>query len=323
MADKRVLDCVASMALTSERECAPKPAGQGRRVISAPTTRAAIQTFVLPGDAVFPESIGVDQRTGDAYVGSLADGTVYRLTAGTSVVEEWSPAGAGGRGSVAGVKVDRRGRLWTAGGYDGTLWVYDLDSRERLARFDIAHSPSCVNDIAFGPDDTAYVTDSFLPWLLRVAPGLDGIEPWVDLEAQGVPWPPELNFNGIVVTPDASHVVACQTNLGRYWRISLKSGVVSEVPLDGGPLPHSDGLAIRDETLYAAINAHNRLAVIALEPDGRAGRVTTSITSDAFRFPTAIAVTDTRLLVVNAQLDRMAATPQLPFTVVAVEAAAR
>lgn len=37
----------------------------------------------------------------------------------------WSAAGQDGRSSVAGVKVDRRRRLWAAGGYEGTLAVYD------------------------------------------------------------------------------------------------------------------------------------------------------------------------------------------------------
>jgi len=35
-------------------------------------------SYELPGKAVFPESIGVDGATGDAYVGSLADGSLYR-----------------------------------------------------------------------------------------------------------------------------------------------------------------------------------------------------------------------------------------------------
>jgi hypothetical protein len=41
------------------------------------TTAAAVETFSLPGEAVFPESIGLDSATGQAYVGSLADGTLY------------------------------------------------------------------------------------------------------------------------------------------------------------------------------------------------------------------------------------------------------
>lgn len=47
--------------------------------------------------------------------------------------------------------------------------------------------------------------------------------------------------------------------------------------------------------------------------------VRTRLRSDAFALPTAIAVKDDRLLVVNGQLDRMGGTPRLPFTVLAIE----
>jgi Cu-Zn family superoxide dismutase len=97
---------------------------------------AAVQTFELPGDAVFPESVGIDPASGDAYVGSLADGALYRLTS-AGEVELWSRAGEDGRGSVAGVKVDGSRRLWAAGGYEGTLHVYELASRALIARLDV------------------------------------------------------------------------------------------------------------------------------------------------------------------------------------------
>ena len=181
---------------------------------------AAIQSFELPGNAVFPESVGVDPMTGDAYVGSLADGALYRL-AGGGRVELWSPAGADGRGSVAGVKVDGRGRLWAAGGYEGTLHVYELASRSLVARLDAGARPSCVNDIAFAQSGEAYVTDSLISLLFRAAGDPLVLEPWVDLAEQGVPWAQGLNLNGIALTPDRAHLVACQTNLGRFWRIAL------------------------------------------------------------------------------------------------------
>src|SRR5215469_11539023 len=58
-------------------------------------------SYELPGKAVFPESIGVDGATGDAYVGSLADGSLYRLT-GAGKAQVWGAGGQDGRGSVAG-----------------------------------------------------------------------------------------------------------------------------------------------------------------------------------------------------------------------------
>jgi superoxide dismutase, Cu-Zn family len=286
--------------------------------VPAIKTAAAVQTFELPGDAVFPESVGVDPASGDAYVGSLADGALYRLTS-AGEVELWSPAEEDGRGSVAGVKVDSSGRLWAAGGYDGTLHVYDLASRELIARLDAGARPSCVNDIAFGPDGEAFVTDSLISLLFRVAGDPPALEPWVDLAEQGVPWAQGLNLNGIVLTPDGGHLVACQTNLGRFWQVTLGTREVKELALEGGPLEHCDGMALAGSTLYVAINARSLIAVVDLADDGASGSVRTMLESDAFAFPTAVATQSDRLLVVNGQLDRMGAEPRLPFTVVATE----
>lgn len=281
-------------------------------------TTAPVQEFELPGVAVFPESVGVDPASGDAYVGSLADGALYRL-ASHGVVELWSPPGADQRTSVAGVKVDASGRLWAAGGYEGTLHVYELASRALSARMDVGARPSCVNDIAFGPAGEAYVTDSLISLLFRATGHPLALEPWVDLAEQGVPWAEGLNFNGIVLAPDGEHLVVCQTNLGRFWRITLDTGRVTQVALDGGPLEHCDGMVLDGSTLYVAVNARNLIAVVDLADDGATGRVRTVLKSDAFAFPTAVAVSDQRLLVVNGQLDRMGATPRLPFTVVAID----
>jgi len=281
------------------------------------TVAPATDTFVLPGDAVFPESVAVDRETGDAYVGSLADGALYRL-ASDGRVELWSRAGEDGRSAVAGVKIDGQKRLWAAGGYDGTLWVYDLAGRRLLAGLDVGDRPSCVNDIAFGPSGEAYVTDSLISLLFRAEGEPPSLEPWVDLAEQGVPWSEGLNLNGIVLTPDRRHLVACQTNLGRFWRIALDSGDVQEVALDGGPLEHSDGLAISGSNLYVAVNAKNMIAVVDLAGDGSRGRIRTAVHSERFAFPTAVAVDDNRLLVVNSQLDKMGGSPRLPFTVIAM-----
>jgi Cu-Zn family superoxide dismutase len=285
------------------------------------STSAAVEIFELPGDSVYPESVGVDPASGDAYVGSLADGALYRLTSDRAVVL-WSPAGQDGRSSVAGVKVDQEGRLWAAGGYDGTLYVYELTSRSLLARLDVGARPSCVNDIAFGSGGEAYVTDSFISLLFRAAGDTLVLEPWVDLAEQGVPWSDGLNLNGIVLAADGRHLVACQTNLGRFWRVALASGQVEEVALRGGPLEHCDGMALSGSTLYVAINARNRIAVVDLANDGASGSVRTMVTSDAFAFPTAVAVRDDGVLVVNGQLDKLGGQPRLPFTVVAIRAPA-
>jgi len=148
----------------------------------------------------------------------------------------------------------------------------------------------------------------------------------LDLVAGGVPWPAGLNLNGAVLTPDGRHVVACQTNLGRFWRVALDTGKVGEVALDGGPLEHCDGLAISGPALYVAVNARNRIAVASLAEDGAEGRVHTILSSDAFAFPTAVAVGGGRLLAALWQLYRDGVvremySPGRPGAVLVLEAA--
>jgi hypothetical protein len=163
------------------------------------------------------------------------------------------------------------------------------------------------------------VTDSFVSLLFRVDADSLALEPWVDLAEQEVPWPEGLNLNGIVLTADAEHLVACQTNLGRFWRVTLSTGHVDEVKLEGGPLEHCDGLAAAGSELFVAVNARNQIVQVALADDGSSGRVERVIRSDAFAFPTAVAVLSERLLVVNGQLDKMGGgEPALPFTVVSI-----
>jgi superoxide dismutase, Cu-Zn family len=290
----------------------------GERTDIREVTVSARSRLELPGDTVFPESVGVDPVSGDAYVGSMQDGTLYRLGA-AGEVEVWSPGGVDERDSVAGVKVDDQGRLWAAGGYNGTVHVYGLAARSLIARMDVGGRPSCVNDFAFVPGGDAYVTDSFISLLFRAGGSPMSLRPWVDLGEAGIPWAQGLNLNGIVITPGANHLVACQTNLGRFWQIALDTGHVCEVALEGGPLPHCDGLAVWGSRMYVAVNALNRLAIVELADDGSAGRVSAHVHCDEFAFPTAVAVRHGQLLVVNGQLDKMGDKPDLPFTVTVLD----
>lgn len=140
----------------------------------APAGDARISTaFTLPGGKVYPEGIAADPRTRTVYVGSYADGTVYRARPGRGEAEVFLPSGTDGRRTANGLRVDALGRLWVTDSTAGVA-VYDTADGSRLAHFEVAQGPGApahfVNDLAFAPDGTAYLTDSVRAVIYRVTP---------------------------------------------------------------------------------------------------------------------------------------------------------
>src|SRR6059036_3565707 len=71
--------------------------------------------YVLPGDRVFPEGIAYQQGTGNFYVSSNNDGTIFRGNVRDELTSVFLPAGSDGRTTATGLKVDDDGRLFIAG----------------------------------------------------------------------------------------------------------------------------------------------------------------------------------------------------------------
>src|SRR5438132_13147561 len=80
--------------------------------------------YFLPGDMVFPEGIAYQQGTGDFYVSSNQDGTIFRGNIGDEMTQVFLPAGSDGRTTATGLKVDDEGRLFIAGASSGKIFVY-------------------------------------------------------------------------------------------------------------------------------------------------------------------------------------------------------
>ncbi|MCT9078988.1 SMP-30/gluconolactonase/LRE family protein [Streptomyces fulvoviolaceus] len=301
---------------------------------AVPTARAADApgvgtAFTLPGERAYPEGIGLDPRTGDAYVGSFTTGAVYRATPGAGAAEVFLPAGTDGRGTTAGLKADRAGRLWVVGPSAG-VDVYDLRTRALLARFEVpGDAARFVNDLAIAPDGTAYVTDSARGVLYRVTPGdlaraLGGsatLTVYRDLRAALASDPPVTRvFNGIVAT--SRFLLVVDTATGDLVRVDLASGAVCQVSLHGGDLAHGDGLELVRGTLWAAHNTTNTISRWRLSADGCAARLERSVTDTALQIPTALAHSHGRLLVVRSQFDKGGpfgpGVPETPFSVARV-----
>ena len=118
----------------------------------------AIRYTFPAADVVFPEGIGAHPSNGTFFVGSTANGAVYRGDTrhrNRSLVL-FSPGGSDGRTDVRGIKVDTRGFLWLAGGATGTMWMYDSSNGRLLSSFANGVQNSFINDVAIAPDGSAY-----------------------------------------------------------------------------------------------------------------------------------------------------------------------
>lgn len=281
-------------------------------------------SYVLPGNAVFPEGIAFQRETGNFFAGSTTDGTVFRGHVSEPTASPFLAPGADGRTSVTGMKVDGQGRLYVAGAGTGLVFVYDSATGALIRRFTTGFGgPQFLNDIAIAPNGDAFVTDSLRPVLYRVPAGEVGsgagtgnLDVWLDSTGTPIVYQPGFNLNGIVATPDGAYLVVVQSNTGGLFRISLATKQI--VPIDlGGESVAGDGLALRGRVLYAVDRPN--IAKIKLAGDLTSGEVVSRTSDPSLAFPTTIAIARGRLLVVNSQFDKRGGTPTLPFTVSSID----
>ncbi|MET9694054.1 superoxide dismutase [Streptomyces sp. NPDC006514] len=298
----------AAMAVTLTLGAAPAQA-------YAPAGDARISTaFALPGGKVYPEGIATDPRTHTVYVGSYADGTVYRARPGRPEAEVFLPSGTDGRRTANGLRVDALGRLWVTDSTAGVA-VYDTTSGARLAHFEVARGAGTpahfVNDLALTPDGTAYLTDSIRGVIYRVTPeqltaGSGTLTEAYDLSAALRPRPAGgFSLNGIVADRAGRYLLAVDMPEGDLYRVDLRTGAVRRVDLDGGDLKAADGLDLSpDGTLRVAHNVTNTLTRWQVCADGTRARLTRTITDPSLEIPTTLAHTPGRTLVVRSQFDK-------------------
>ncbi|MFE2126792.1 SMP-30/gluconolactonase/LRE family protein [Streptomyces amritsarensis] len=301
---------VAALAGALALGAAPAPALAGAE---GPSGDARISTaFSLPGAKVYPEGIAADPRTRAVYVGSYADGTVYRARPGQAQAEVFLPAGTDGRHTANGLRVDAFGRLWVTDSTQGVA-VYDTATRTLLARFEVAAGTSArfVNDLTITPDGTAYLTDSIRGVIYRVTPrqlaaGSGVLTEAYDLTPALRPRPAgTFSLNGITSDRAGRYLLAVDMTAGDLYRVDLRTGAVRRVALSGGDLKAADGLDLApDGTLRVAHNVTNTLTRWQLGADGTRARLTRTVTDPSLQIPTTLARVPGRTLVVRSQFDK-------------------
>ncbi len=281
--------------------------------------------YILPGDAVFPEGVAYQLSTGDFFVSSTTDGTIFRGNIRQGTAQPFLPGGADGRTTATGMKVDTRGRLFVSGAGSGQMFVYDSASGGLLGKFSVTRRPTFVNDVAVTPGGDAYFTDSQSPILYRVFASPGGqlaAEPWLDFTGTPIQYQQGFNLNGIAASSDGKYLIVVQSNTGKLFRIDTATKAIVEINLGGQALTNGDGILLDVRTLYVVRNQNGLLVKVLLSEDLASGVVVTSTSDPSFAYPTTIAKADDRLLVVNSQFDKRGPglQPALPFTVSSVAA---
>ena len=258
-----------------------------------------------------PEGIAIGRGT-TFYVGSIPTGAVYRGDLGTgkgAILVQ----GASGRAAI-GLDVDRRNRLFVAGGPTGKAFVYDASSARLLRTYRLAGGADAtfVNDIVV-TRDAAWFTDSNRQVLYRLPIASDGaLAPSAQtLKLSGDFQPTAgFNLNGIEATSRGSMLIVVQSSTGKLFTVDPATGATEEIDLGGGDVANGDGLLLHGRTLYVVQNSLNRIAVVRLTPDLSSGTISRHLTDPDLDVPTTIDELGKRLYAVNARFG----TPPGPST---------
>lgn len=258
-----------------------------------------------------PEGIAIDAKK--AYTGSLLTGQIEVADLKSGRTTEFAPSPGPGKIAV-GLDIDRRDRLWVAGGGGGLIpgvtggyRVYDTDSGKLLV--DVAlPDASFVNDVIV-TRHAAWLTDTFLPVVYRVPIGPNGAIGAIETVALGGDWKQSdgLNANGIVATRDGGRLVIAQVNAPDGDGAALYSMpadldatelTATRIDLDG-ELAGADGLVLVGRTLYS-VGDPAGVAKIRLTRNLTKGRVVDTLAVPDVVSPTTAAVFGRRLYVVDA-----------------------
>jgi len=318
----------------------------------ATNARSALLTFVTAGAllaqvdgataqrSLFPETLplpdgfqpeGVTAYGFDLLAGSLLDGDIYRVSALTGRGELAVDAPEGR--IAVGIKADRRGRVFVAGGALGAAYVYDVETGEPLAAYALAEpGTTFVNDLVL-TRDAAYFTDSVRPVIYVLPLGRGGALPDAgEVEVIELSGPAaddyaleQFNLNGIEYAPWSRRLIAVNSYQGTLYSIDPQTGESARIDLGEGELTNGDGIVLRGLRLYVVQNFQNQIAVVRLRPGLASGEVVDTITDPRFRVPTTADAIGPYLFAVNARFDvappPAPADPSLSYEIVRVLAA--
>ena len=171
---------------------------------------------MLPGERVYPGGVA-SARDGTLYVGSVRDGSVWRVTAGGNNVEQLSLT----LGEVRSLAVDERTQtLWACAGFSSAdnagavLKAVDLRSNKVRNEYVLPDQGHC-SDVAIGRDGTLYVVDGANSALLRMKKGETAPSLWL--------------ANDDVSRLQGNWSSVCTDNIGGLFLLSRDRGALSRI----------------------------------------------------------------------------------------------
>jgi sugar lactone lactonase YvrE len=286
----------------------------------------------LPGKRAYPESLS-SSNDGTLYVGNLAEGGVVRIRP-QAKPELWIKPGAFGSASILGVLVDEvSNTLWVcshdfssigikvAGGSPGSALIgFDLKTGSGKLRAPFAGSHNLCNDIAVGPDGSAYVTNSDAPQILKLPSHEKQLQVWfTDPSMQ--PVPDGYGLDGIAFGSDGNLYVNLFDAADLY-RIDVKDGEAGKLTKlnPSRKLLLTDGLRPLRPGVFLLIEGAGRLDMMNVKGDDA---VITTL-GDGYVTPTGVTVAGKVAWVSEGQLDYLPDSkkpegkPRLPFKLFAV-----
>ena len=284
------------MSYRARRLAAPVATGTILSLALAAPAVAAVpypENIALPNDAVAgdigfqPE--GVSVRGNTAYVGSFADGTVVSVDLRSGEVDPLvRPDGEPALGvEVAGPL------LFVAGATSGELRVYDRQSGEEVAVYDV-NDTGLVNDVTVA-GGTAYFTDSqrAVVYALPVNGRTTGEPREIPLSGDfelTQPGPGVFNSNGILAL-NAQTLVVAQTNDpdgegSALYTVDVANGEATRIAIEGGGVRGADGLVLHGRTLYVVQYDSDSIVQLRLSGDGTTAEYVRTITDEDLNVPT-------------------------------------
>jgi sugar lactone lactonase YvrE len=282
--------------------------------------------IVVPGTQLYTESM-TSTANGTVIISAMKPGAIFRARPGEATARPWIKPGSDGLVNVLGVLADDKSNTLWACSFTfepkGTtpppsaLHAFNLRTGAPKGRWPLPTTGGLCNDIAIGPDGTAYATDTNNMEVVVLKPGAQSLQVWAGGEAFG---PKGGVLDGIAIVRDRVIVNAYQT--GRLFSVPIHpdgtAGKVSEVMLDRA-LEHPDGQRPvgKDALLIVDTGEGGRLVRVNFSgTEFDKGSVTTLKTGFADG-PTAVTLVGRTAYVIEGQFATADKLPARPYRAIA------